>query len=237
MLISYYANKKSSPRLPSWQPSLIFFNIPIESGSIIKPCTLKHFQVAYRLHKAGYWTTWLCVLNMTDHQVTLKRNIELGCAVETDVLVVPREESNGGEQNKAVADVYLRGPVQDSEQEGLKVCSIKVSGDQETGLVMEDATTVEQDGKASSEPGGAVEQSGEMGEGHEQESVEISGKGNPEHKVAAGLSYVTELSAGTLAEEDPSVVHKSNKEVNQPHQAETRELPEHLQDLFDRRNF
>ena len=57
MLISYYANKKSSPRLPSWQPSLIFFNIPIESGSIIKPCTLKHFQVTYRLHKAGYWTS------------------------------------------------------------------------------------------------------------------------------------------------------------------------------------
>ena len=56
MLISYYANKKSSPRLPSWQPSLIFFNIPIESGSIIKPCTLKHFQVTYRLHKTGYWT-------------------------------------------------------------------------------------------------------------------------------------------------------------------------------------
>ena len=56
MLISYYANKKRSPRLPSWQPSLIFFNIPIESGSIIKPCTLKHFQVTYRLHKAGYWT-------------------------------------------------------------------------------------------------------------------------------------------------------------------------------------
>ena len=56
MLISYYANKKSSPRSPSWQPSLIFFNIPIESGSIIKPCTLKHFQVTYRLHKAGYWT-------------------------------------------------------------------------------------------------------------------------------------------------------------------------------------
>ena len=57
MLISYYANKKSSAWLPSWQPSLIFFNIPIESGSIIKPCTLKHFQVTYRLHKAGYWTT------------------------------------------------------------------------------------------------------------------------------------------------------------------------------------
>ena len=45
MLISYYANKKSSPRLPSWQPSLISLNTPIDSGSIIKPCTLKHFQV------------------------------------------------------------------------------------------------------------------------------------------------------------------------------------------------
>ena len=64
MLISYYANKKSSPRLPSWQPSLIFFNIPIESGSIMKPCTLKHFQVTYRLHKAGYWTTLFSVSNM-----------------------------------------------------------------------------------------------------------------------------------------------------------------------------
>ena len=45
MQISYYANKKSSQRLPSWQPSIISFNTPIDSGSIIKPCTLKHFQV------------------------------------------------------------------------------------------------------------------------------------------------------------------------------------------------
>ena len=53
--------------MPSWQPSLIFFNIPIESGSIIKPCTLKHFQVTYRLHKAGYWTIcrdrWFIIAN------------------------------------------------------------------------------------------------------------------------------------------------------------------------------
>ena len=64
MLISYYANKKSSPRLPLWQPSLIFFNIPIESGTIIKPCTLKHFQVTYMLHKAGYWTNIVFFTNM-----------------------------------------------------------------------------------------------------------------------------------------------------------------------------
>ena len=70
MLISYYANKKSSPRLPSWQPSLIFFNIPIESGTIIKPCTLKHFQVTYMLHKAGYWTMSICSV---EHDI-LNRN-------------------------------------------------------------------------------------------------------------------------------------------------------------------
>ena len=55
-LISYHSNKKKFPRLPSWQPSLIFFNIPIESGSSINPCTLKLFQVTYKFHKAGYWT-------------------------------------------------------------------------------------------------------------------------------------------------------------------------------------
>ena len=56
MLVSYYTNKKSSPGLLLWQPSLIFFNIPIESGSVTKPCTLNLFQVTCKLHKAGYWT-------------------------------------------------------------------------------------------------------------------------------------------------------------------------------------
>ena len=74
MLISYYANKKSSPRLPLWQPSLIFFSIPIESGSIIKPCTLKHFQVTYRLHKAGYWTIWLDAIR---YQAITWTNVDL----------------------------------------------------------------------------------------------------------------------------------------------------------------
>ena len=68
MLISYYANKKSFPRLPSWQPGLIFFNKPIESGSTVKPCTLKHFQVTYMLHKAGYWTTRWWRRNTPGHQ-------------------------------------------------------------------------------------------------------------------------------------------------------------------------
>ena len=56
MLISYYANKKKFPKVAVVATKLNFFNIPIESGSIIKPCTLKHFQVTYSLHKAGYWT-------------------------------------------------------------------------------------------------------------------------------------------------------------------------------------
>ena len=60
ILISYNANKKGSTRLPTWQPSLIFFNIALDSGSIIKPCTLKLFQVLYKLHKAGYWTI-ICI--------------------------------------------------------------------------------------------------------------------------------------------------------------------------------
>ena len=76
MLISYYANKKSSPMLPSWQPSLIFFNIPIESGSIIKPCTLKHFKVTYRLHKAGYWTTMAWCLTIS-HKENTSQNLAL----------------------------------------------------------------------------------------------------------------------------------------------------------------
>ena len=86
MLISYYANKKSSPRLPSWQPSLIFFNIPIESGSIIKPCTLKHFQVTYWLHKAGYWTTlWITMQNFpfnSSQMWTLMQLLQAGCKTE-----------------------------------------------------------------------------------------------------------------------------------------------------------
>ena len=90
--------------------------------------------------------------------------MELGCAVKTDVLVAPHKEShNGGEQNKAVADVYLHGLVEDLQQGGLKVGSIKASMDQETGLVMEDVGTEGQYGEASSEPGGAVEQCCEMG--------------------------------------------------------------------------
>ena len=100
---------------------------------------------------------------------------------------------------------------------------------------MEDVANVEQDGKASSESGGAVEESGELEDDHEQQgSAEISGEGNPEHEVAAGMSYVVDLSVGTLVEDDPSMFHKSRKEVTQSHEAGVRELPENLQDLFDR---
>ena len=181
----------------------------------------------------------------------MKHNIELGCALETGGLLVPCNESDDdGEHNNAVTDVYLCGLVQDKEQEGLRTgsikvgmdqeqeglrtCSIKVGMDQETGFVMEDVATVEQDGKASQEPGGAAERSGDMEECHEQQgSAEINGEGNLEHIVAAALSFVADLLVGTWAEDDPSVLHKSSKEITQP-LADARELPEHLQDLFDR---
>ena len=48
--------------MPLWQPSLIIFNIPTESGSIIKSCTLKPFQVTYKLHEAGYWTIMFIIV-------------------------------------------------------------------------------------------------------------------------------------------------------------------------------
>ena len=112
------------------------FDHPVDVQFTMEPQPRRDFFKA-SVTLNGSAKAWLCVLNMMDHQVILKHNIELRCAVKTDVLVVPCEESNdSGEQNKAVADVYLRGPVQDSEQEGLKDHSIKVSRDQETGLVM-----------------------------------------------------------------------------------------------------
>ena len=117
----------------------------------------------------------------------------------------------------------------------LSVCSIKLGMDQKTGLGMKDVVTTAQDVKASSQPAWAVQQSGETEEGHEQQgSEEISDKGNPDPKVVTWLSYIADLSAWTLSENDPSVVHKFSKEVTQPPEAEARELSEHQQDLFDR---
>ena len=58
--------KKSSPRLPSCQPSLILFNTPIDSGSIIKPCTLKHFQVPILAPEPFVeWFHCKCILTMS----------------------------------------------------------------------------------------------------------------------------------------------------------------------------
>ena len=55
----------------------------------------------------GSTNAQLCLMNMTDHHVRLKRNAELGCAVETDIVVVPREDPKMDEPS---ADVYWRGP-------------------------------------------------------------------------------------------------------------------------------
>ena len=47
---------KKFPKVAVVATKLNFFIIPTESGTIIKPFTLKHFQVTYMLHKAGSWT-------------------------------------------------------------------------------------------------------------------------------------------------------------------------------------
>ena len=97
MLISYCANKKSSPRLPSWQPSLISFNAPIDSGSIIKPCTLKHFQVPilapgllpYYSTRASEATRWLrCKWGYADEAC----NDRLGRRLELATFIVCESE-------------------------------------------------------------------------------------------------------------------------------------------------
>ena len=70
----------------------------------------------------GSTNAQLCLMNMTDHYVRLKRNAELGCAVETDIMVVLREDLKNG-----WVDVYLRGTEDHTVSETLKVCSIQIA--------------------------------------------------------------------------------------------------------------
>ena len=51
----------------------------------------------------------LCLMNMTDHYVRLKRNVKLRCAVEMDIMVDPREDPKMDEPS---ADVYWRRIIQ-----------------------------------------------------------------------------------------------------------------------------
>ena len=42
---------------------LNFLQYAYRIRTITKPCTLKLFQVTYKLHKAGYWTKGLCLVS------------------------------------------------------------------------------------------------------------------------------------------------------------------------------
>ena len=83
----------------------------------------------------------MCVMNMSDHYVTFNRNSEIGRAIETDVLVVPRD---GESDMEPAADVYFRG-TSEVDQSALKVCTIK----QGQGLLVEDVPP-EREGDVSS---------------------------------------------------------------------------------------
>ena len=83
----------------------------------------------------------MCVMNTSDHYVTFNPNSEIGRAIETDVLVVPRDGENDMEP---AADVYFRG-TSEVDQSALKVCTIK----QGQGLLVEDVPP-EREGDVSS---------------------------------------------------------------------------------------
>ena len=138
----------------------------------------------------------MCVMNMSDHYVTFNRNSEIGRAIETDVLVVPRDGENDMEP---AADVYFRG-TSEVDQSALKVCTIK----QGQGLLVEDVP-LEREGDVSS----------------------------PEQRTAAGLCDVSSLSECTL--EKPGFTEAGGKPpASEQHpQSKPRELPAHLQDMFE----
>ena len=77
-------------------------------------------------------------MNMSDHYVTLKRDSEIGQAMETDILVVPRGGKNDMEP---AGNVYFRG-TSEVEQSALKVCTIK----QIQELLVEDVPTTGEGG-------------------------------------------------------------------------------------------
>ena len=135
-------------------------------------------------------------MNMSDHYVTLKRNSEIGRAMETGVLVVPWEGKNDMEP---AADVYFLG-TSEVDQSALKVCTIK----QGQELLVEDVPTT--------------------GEG------DVS---SPEQRTAAGLCDVSSLSECTLEKAGFTKAGGKPPASEQHPQSKPRELPAHLQDMFE----
>ena len=196
----------------------------------------------------------LCLMNMTDHYVRLKRNAELGCAVEMDIMLVPLEDPKMDEPSE---DVYWRGPEDHTVWETLKVCSIQIDNGQKTDLVMEDLVTAEFGDQGNSDLGVATgipdvakasRVSGKSAGVSDTSSSEhhvatglldatvVTGAGDidsSEHKVAAGLSYVADLTSCTLEKERVSSAKGSVEDSNQSAESRYRELLGHLQKMYD----
>ena len=175
----------------------------------------------------GLTNAQLCLMNMVYHFVMFKHNTKLGCAVEMDIMVVPREDREGDEQG---TDVYWRGQENWKASETLKMCSIQMSNGQKTDLMMEDLTAAEPGDKDNSGPGAAaglpdvlvaiksrkewVEVSDISSSKHDVatglldatvvsqmvESTGVGDMGSSEHRVVSGSSYVADLISCTLEE-------------------------------------
>ena len=193
-------------------------------------------------------------MSMTDHYVGLKRNAELGCAMEMDIMVVPREDPKMDELS---ADVYWRGPEGHTVSETLKVCSIQIGNGQKTDLLMEDLVTVESGDQGNSELGVAAgSPDGTMASPVSGKSAGVSDASSSEHdvaaglldatvvneagyidssehKVAAGLSYVADLTSCTLEKEGASSAKVLVEGSKQPAESRNGELPEHSQEMYD----
>ena len=191
---------------------------------------------------------------MTDHYVGLKRNAELGCAMEMDIMVVPREDPKMYELS---ADVYWGGPEGHTVSETLKVCSIKIGNGQKTDLLMEDLVTVESGDQGNSELGVAAGlPDGTMASPVSGKSAGVSDTSSwehdvaaglldatvvteagdidsSEHKVAAGLSYVADLTSCTPEKEGASSAKVLVEGSKQPAESRNGELPEHSQERYD----
>ena len=126
-------------------------------------------------------------MNMTDHYVGSKRNAELECAMEMDIMV--REDPKMDELS---VDVYWRGPEGHTVSETLKVCSIQIGNGQKMDLLMEDLVTVKSGDQGNSELGVAAGlPDGTMASPVSGKSAGVCDTSSSEHDVAAGLFDAT----------------------------------------------
>ena len=194
----------------------------------------------------------LCLMNMTDHYVGSKRNAELECAMEMDMMV--REDPKMDELS---VDVYWRGPEGHTVSETLKVCAIQIGNGQKMDLLMEDLVTVKSGDQGNSELGVAAglpdgtmaspvsgKSAGVCDTSSSEHDVaaglldatvvtEAGDIDSSEHKVAAGLSYVADLTSCMLEKEGASSAKVLVEGSKEPAESRNGELPEHSQEMYD----